>query len=443
MRRGAASRAIAIGALLAAVVTVVGVAVGFSGDGDHRLHAIFGQASHVVPGLDVRAAGQRVGEIVAAETSEGQARLELRVNDDVWPLTEGTTARLRFGGTIALVSRYVELTPGPRDAPEIPEGGLIPASDTISPVEFDRLFRTYDEKTRTDLGRLMDRGGPAFSRAGDELAQVLDTTPPRAAQVRALLEDLGDDPVALDTLVRSGDRMTNAVASSRPGLRELVADAASTFDALASRATAIEQTLARSGPTLKTARGTLARANDTLSVLDDLAQRLRPGIRRLRELTGPASSVLHRLTDVGPTARRALATARSSSPDLAALLAQATPLMHRIASVSRQGAEQLRCVRPYVPEIAGTISTLASALAFGDANGKYVRVHANQLTYDPGADQTPEELIEEHPFITYAFPAPPGFYAGQPWFIPSCGVGPETVDPAQDPEARTPEGANP
>jgi hypothetical protein len=34
----------------------------------------------------------------------------------------------------------------------------------------------------------------------------------------------------------------------------------------------------------------------------------------------------------------------------------------------------------------------------------------------------------------YALPRPPGLNAGQPWFLPECGAGPSSVNPAHDPE---------
>jgi hypothetical protein len=37
--------------------------------------------------------------------------------------------------------------------------------------------------------------------------------------------------------------------------------------------------------------------------------------------------------------------------------------------------------------------------------------------------------------MQYAFPIPPGHLAGQPWFQPQCGIGPEVYDADKDPES--------
>jgi hypothetical protein len=41
------------------------------------------------------------------------------------------------------------------------------------------------------------------------------------------------------------------------------------------------------------------------------------------------------------------------------------------------------------------------------------------------------------PGLDYAFPRPPGYSAGQPWFLPKCGVTTDALDPSKDPESRT------
>jgi hypothetical protein len=38
------------------------------------------------------------------------------------------------------------------------------------------------------------------------------------------------------------------------------------------------------------------------------------------------------------------------------------------------------------------------------------------------------------PWISYVFPPPPGFAAGQSWFLPQCGEGPSTLNANDDPE---------
>lgn len=424
----------ALAGALVAVVVLIGASVA---DSDRRLHAVFPSAKNMVAGLEVRAAGHPVGTISSVEaTGDGRARLELAIaDDDVWPLAHGTTARLRWGGNVSFASRYVELEPGPAGAPAIPDGGLISGSSTVAPVEVDRILRTLDERRRAQLTATIDRGGAALGSADDELRAVLRRVPSPLARTRALLADLGADPLALQALVRSTDRVVHAVARSRPGVESLVSGAATTFDAAASQADDIETTLAQTSHTLATARGTLARADHTLIAAKALTERLRPGIREVRQLADPAAGVLGRLVEVGPLARSTLATARRAAPDVDALLERLRPVMPRVASIGRQADRQVHCLRPYGPEIAGFASTWSGFLANGDGADKYARVLVQQTPTPTGTPMIPKEAAATFPGFSYAFPRPPGFNVGKPWFIPECGVGPEAVDPSQDPEA--------
>jgi hypothetical protein len=156
----------------------------------------------------------------------------------------------------------------------------------------------------------------------------------------------------------------------------------------------------------------------------------------VRRLARPARSILRRLVDVGPTARATLRTTRRSGPALTTLLERARPVMESLEPVARQGAEQLECIRPYGPEIAGAFSTWVSAGQERDGEGHFARVNWRPFAWQPGDKRTPAQLAKDEPHLEYAFPRPPGLNAGQPWFIPECGVGRDALDPAQDPEVR-------
>lgn len=429
-------RVVAVAAVAAAVLgTVLVVTAG--GGSEHRLHAVFSSATNIVPGLDVQAAGRPVGKITGASANGSQARLELTITDErAWPLTKGTRATLRWGGTSAFASRYVNLEPGPEDAAELENGSVIGLSDTVAPVELDRLLRTLDEHAQDDLRATIVRGGAAFGRSDRELQDVLRRTPDALDSTRGLLTELGDDPAALDTLVRTTDSVVHAVNSANPGLEALVADAAATFDAVAGEAAGLRATLAEAPSTVAAARGTLRRADTTLLKARELTRRLGPGIRELRTITGPANSVLRRLDAIGPLARGTLATLRSASPDLVALLESARPLMPKLTSIGEQAEQQAHCITPYGPEIAGFATTWGGFLKNGDSVDKYARIHGAGLPFPEDSPMTSEQVVDRFPGQEYAFPRPPGQNVAKPWFIEECGVGPEALDASQDPEAR-------
>ena len=424
------------GAALASAVLAAIIVVGTTGRHGHRLEAVFSSATNFRPGLDVRAAGQRVGKVAAVHTDGRTARLSLVISDQrAWPLPKGTRARLRWGGTTTFSSRYVELLPG-RGGSDLPDGALIPLAGTVAPVEIDHLLRTFDARGRSDLGHTIDAGGAALAQAAAPLRRVLAVTPPALRQTRGLLADLGDRPQELDSLVRSTDRVVHAVNTANPGIESLLASLAQTFNAVGSEATGLRATLADAPGTLTAARSTLARADGTLGGVRELAGGLAPGIRELRGITPRTNALLRRLTSVAPLAAGTLRDLRRAAPDLVRLLDRAAPLLPRLGSIGRDASRQLRCITPYAPDIAGFASTWGGFIQNGDNVDKYARIHANSLPFPEETTMTSQQVTAAFPALTYAFPRPPGANVGKPKFMGDCGVGRDSVEASKDPEAR-------
>jgi virulence factor Mce-like protein len=429
------TRGLAIGGVLLLLVAVLVVAT--AGSGRPRVvSAMFTSATNVVPGLEVRAAGVRVGKIRDITYEDGQDRFELQISDErIWPLRQGTRATIRFGGTIGYVSRYVELVPGPASAPAIPDGGLIPASRTVTPLDVDQVLRLLDARTRADLRRLLDRGALTVDGLQTRVRQLLRRTPAVTDEAVALLGDLGHDPRTLAQLVRSTDRVVGAAQAAQPNLDALLARADTTFGALAGRTPELQRTLDRLPPALAELRSTFAHADGSLTAVNRLAEQLAPAAVELHRTTPPLNATLAELRTVAPRLRATLATARRASPSLRDLLTEARPLVDDLASISTQAETELNCIRPYSPEIAAFFDGWGGFVKNGDGIDKYFRVLATAPTIPFGTPMTSAEALKLEPWLTYAFPRPPGLNAKKPWFLPECGVGKDVMDPSKDPEA--------
>jgi phospholipid/cholesterol/gamma-HCH transport system substrate-binding protein len=431
------TRLLAVGAVLVGILAVMVVAA--SGGGGHNVVVTADQARFLHKGADVRVAGRTVGKISeATPTRQGIARLELEIDDDrVWPLPRGTQVHFRWLSTIALAGRYVELVLPAKGGPAIPEGGTIAADDVTSAVELDDVFRTLDRPTRRNLRGLFTEAGPALANGGDDLRRALVDGPSAVAQADAVLGDLGADERKLDTLVRSVDSVAHAVETSNPGIGRLLTGAAKTFDAIGSRSRELQRVMTAMPPTLDTARETLAHADRTLIAVNGLAGDLAPGVAQVRRLAPPLNRTLATLVRIGPDARRTLGALRRAAPDLNPLLTRARTLMPRIRSVSRQAATQLNCIRPFAPEIASFATNWTAMSSWDDGQDKFFRGNGTLYPFaTSSAPLTSADAIRLFPGLDYAFPRPPGQSSGQPWFLPECNLGPETLDPTKDPESR-------
>jgi virulence factor Mce-like protein len=432
MRRG-----LLVGAVLAAGVLAI-VIVKSGGRTDHEVRAILTDASDLQRGSQVRIGGQVVGHVQSVQVVDrDRAEIDLTIDDSrAWPLRQGTRMSVNWLGTISYAGRYVALEPPIALTPPIPQNGLIPANDVQQPVELDQILQTFDATGRRDLRQTLQATGTALDAAAPSIGRALVEAPDALGQARSVLVDLGSDPVELNTLVRTADRVTAAVASADPGIAQLISGAQSTFAAVALKSTALEQTLAAAPAALAETRGTLAHADRTLAHADTLASRLHPGVEAIRRATPDLQAVLQGIIGVAPPLETGLQSLRGASPPLSDLFVQARANSPQLDSLATQATPQVGCIRPFAPEIAGLASVWNGFLVYGDKTDKYARVTGSVLPFQGVTTLNSGQVEQLFPQLRYAFPRPPGEVAGQPWFQPQCDLGPDTLVPADDPEGK-------
>ena len=444
MERGTGHRGrIGLAALGVAVMAALVIIVFKPGGGEdgHRVTLVLSHANFMSSGLKVRAAGVQVGRVTAADvTSDKQARLELVIeNDKVWPLPEGTKARLRWGGTAKFSDRYVELVPA-ASGPPLPDGAVLRGVDTkpddfvSTPTEFDEVFSLFTPRTRKNLKAMLDVGGASLLQAGPQLRRSLDRSPPALEGAAAVLGDLDADPEALDTLVRSSDRVVDAIRRSEPDVGRLVSSAATTFGAIASESRELSVAIEEMPATLVAARKTMSHADRTLVSAAGLARRLDPGVAEVKRIARPLTDVLSTVVDVGPDVRQTLSTLRRALPDLDPLVDRARSQMPTIESIGKRADHLLECVRPYAPELMGFFQNWSSGFSRRPAGGDgFINAAVGTFPWPNGDPRTTSELNKAFPAITSPFLTPPGMIGGQPWWQPQCGSTPErSLDPTKD-----------
>jgi ABC-type transporter Mla subunit MlaD len=426
-------------ALAVVVVIVVILATGGAASG-HNLWVTVPDATDALAGQEIHAAGQTVGHIASIEPIEGgrAVRIELQLDNSAWPLPSGSKFALRWGGTISYSNRYVALTKGAAGTPPLRDGQTLPAADFAIPVEFDQLIGTFTPPVRAGLKSFLDNAGTTFGAAQPDLRRAIATAPPALGQAAAVLQDLDANESAMNTLLVSTDRVVSAANAANPGVGRLVSGAATTFQAIASQTNALKQALSSAPPTLVAARQTLAHANTTLDTAGTLLTRLAPGVKQLQLIAGPLDTALGTLVNVGPDAVHTVRSAGAAAPVLTPLLAKLTTLMPELGSIGRQSVTQLNCIRPYTPDIISFFSNWGDWLSTTDGQDRFGRANAESLlpaSYNADT-QTPAQAKALFPGLSYGFPRPPGYNAGQPWFLPQCGAGPDALNPADDPEAQ-------
>src|SRR3954469_10288174 len=121
----------------------------------YRFQADFPQAVTLSQQADVRISGVNVGKVVALEPHIGRTRATIQLDEKYAPLPADSQAILRSKTLIG--ETYVALSPGTKDGPKIPDGGMLPQRNVKRQVELDEILRAFDKPTRTALHQWMAR----------------------------------------------------------------------------------------------------------------------------------------------------------------------------------------------------------------------------------------------------------------------------------------------
>ena len=197
--QGRLARWLAAGAVVVAVVLVALVL--FGGDSDYRVKAVFVNAGQLVKGNLVEVAGTKAGTVEGFEiTPDGQAEVELKIDEKYAPLREGTRAIIRQGSQSSVASKYVDLhLPGENEAGrDIADGGKLGIDKTTTSVEFDQFLNLFDPRTRKALRGFYKGGQAAYAGRGEQANRGLKYLSPALGQSSRLFRELNYDPPVLE-----------------------------------------------------------------------------------------------------------------------------------------------------------------------------------------------------------------------------------------------------
>src|SRR5438067_993967 len=114
----------------------------------YRFKVAFPEAVQLGLEADVRVAGVPVGKVVQKDLDPHGNRTDatLGIVRQFAPVHHDARAMLRQ--QTLLGETYLELTPGTRGSPTIPEHGLLRNSQVAHTVELDEIFDAFDPQTR-------------------------------------------------------------------------------------------------------------------------------------------------------------------------------------------------------------------------------------------------------------------------------------------------------
>ena len=375
----------AVAAMLAGIVAASVVLLGAGGG--YRVVAEGQNAGQLVKGNLVKVGGVTIGKVESIRLGDhNQARLVLRIEDeDFHPLHTGTKATIRSTSLSSIAGRSVAIAPGPNSAPEIEDGGIIPAQDMTPVVELDQVVNALDAETRSALQETVTGLAGATRGRGPALGRALEALSPALRETRATAEELVRDQASFEQALVTSAGVVGAVAPERDTLERAVADAATAVDALASESEAMDSVLRRAPRSVRLGREAMAELRALFSEAGPVLASARPAARRLAPT----------LRDLLPVTRRA----RRTLPGIRGLVRDATPVLRRLPSTERaakpafasastaldQAEPVIAGLRAYVPDVvSGLLNGFGGTTAgYYDANGHYVRIslQGNAFTF--------------------------------------------------------------
>jgi phospholipid/cholesterol/gamma-HCH transport system substrate-binding protein len=370
------ARVAATVALIAGVVLIVVVLLG-SGGGGHTYHLLFENAGQLVKGNQVLVAGQPVGTIDdVGLTDNSQADITVTTDD---PLREGTAAVIRDTSLSGVANRYISLTPGPNNSPNLPNGATLQGDRTTSPVDLDQLFNTFTPRTRRALQKVIQ--GQATYYAGNTHAanQTFKYFAPSLDATQRLFAELTRDQSTFTKFLISSGRVLTVIGDKGDELSSLIGNANTALTSIASQNDALDRSLVALPPALRQSNTTFVNLRAALDDLTPLVAASKPATKRLPEFLSQLRVFTQRAVpvvgDLAPALNLAgphndLTDALQSLPLVAKRAASASP---RAVDALNAGQPQVTFARPYAPELAAFVSKLDQATAYYDANGHYAR----------------------------------------------------------------------
>jgi phospholipid/cholesterol/gamma-HCH transport system substrate-binding protein len=375
-RGSAASRLLALGALIAVAVLVTVLLLG--GDGGHKYKLLFETGGQLVKGNQVLIGGSPAGSVDDITlTDDNQAEVAVSVDQE---LHEGTTAVIRATSLSGVANHYISVTPGPDNAPSLEDGATLTGADTTTPVDLDQLFDTLDGETRRSLRQFIQGFSDSYVGKGPQANRTYKYFAPSLNATDRLLRELNRDQGVFTDFIVNSARVVTAVSERSDDLSGLISNSNRALGAIASENRSFDRTLEVLPGALRQANTTFVNLRAALDDLDPLVNTsktatrdLAPFLRRLQPVLHRAVPVftdLHDVVDL-PGPANDLGESIEALPKLEPRAARAFPAAVRASDAS---IPFISFARPYAPDLLGAFTALGQVTAFYDANGHFARV---------------------------------------------------------------------
>lgn len=329
-------------------------------------------ADNLVYDSDVMMAGVRVGKVRDLELAGGRATFRMQLQDEVAPLHEGVTVRVRAKTLVE--ETYLEVIDGKGE--QIPDGAELPASAARSSVQIDDVLRSLDPQTRASLTATLRSLGEGTAGREAEISNALTGLGDLGREGHDAVDALAAQSEDLEVLASQSATVLRAVDTRRGQIARLVRDANALSGATANNRTDVEETPRILPGLLRSARTASGSLTELGTSLDPVATNLNAAApdldRALRELPATTRDLRLLLPSLDNVLDRAPATLRRTPMLAADVSTLVSPLRVDLADLN----PMLGYLKPYGRDLAAYFTNVGAQYAQRDVNGHYARVFA-------------------------------------------------------------------
>ncbi|MDX8153286.1 MlaD family protein [Patulibacter brassicae] len=323
---------------------------------------------------DVRIAGVSVGRIKDVTVHGRRADVVLELDARFAPLRRD--ARVTVRSKSLLGEGYVEIAPGPRSAPAVPDGGRLSATRVQPTQRLEDALQTFVPGARRDIRGMAQGIARAFDGRADAANAAIGRTAPTVRNLDTVLDQLRGQDTALADMVRSSSAVFAAVGRRSSDLSAAITEGRAVLRTTAGRDRALEATVAELPAFLAALRDASSRLGDASGDLRIAAGSLRGTAPLLTTAVRAVNADLpefRRLFDRLPTTLR---IADRALPSAQRTLTVAGPALGGPYAAMRELIEFLQLASANTDEVVANFSNIPATIngVFRGPGGRDVHI---------------------------------------------------------------------
>jgi phospholipid/cholesterol/gamma-HCH transport system substrate-binding protein len=333
----------------------------------YRFTVAFSRTLALAEQSDVRISGVNVGHVITISyDKDGRAHALIEIASKYAPIPADMSAILRQ--KTLLGETYVQLKPGARGGPSLPDGAQLPNAQVEPSVTLDDILAALDTKTRADFQLWMQGLAEGLGGRGEEINSSFAVIQPFVEDSNKLVEVANAQEGALRASIHNTGVVFDALTAREGQFRGFISNGERTFHAAAAASQAFAETF-RELPAFErnsqiALRSIDSLATDAVPLLDQLRpfeERLTPLLRSVKPFTPPFDALLTSLGPFAKAAKTGLPNVKKETELTVPLLAATSPVLHNLNPFFQYASD-------YVPELQALFANATAATETHEKN---------------------------------------------------------------------------